>query len=107
MSDELLRRLDDNSRVSQWACRACQKGFENHEYHCFGPNTDKCLYSQPELKKTVNKWKIERKEAAARIRELEALVKAMNETHIPIAGNRSDLRPTVQAIITSPKVPHD
>ena len=32
---------------------------------------------------------------------------AMNDTHMPIAGDRPDQRPTVQAIITSPKVPHD
>ena len=32
---------------------------------------------------------------------------AMNNTHMPIAGDRPDLRPTVKAIITTPKVPHE
>ena len=71
MSD-ILARLKDESRYAQGSCPKCEKGFENHEYHCWGPETVGCLASQAELHKTVKKWKQERRMAVARIVELEA-----------------------------------
>ena len=69
--DELLKRLGNESRYSQGNCLKCEKGFENHEYHCWGPETEGCMASQKELQITVVQWKKERKLAADAIRTLQ------------------------------------
>lgn len=75
MTSDLVKRLRDASRFAQWACPKCEKGFENHEYHCWGLETKGCLASWEELCRTVRQWKKERAEAAARIEALEAALK--------------------------------